>query len=80
MNKWFFIKEKKVIKIVIKNQMKFSEWPEVCSATRLPIWKEKKCNLEGRNFKMIEEKREFKLKEKKLYVINGNPSKRQISE
>ena len=29
---------------------------------------------------MIEEKREFKLKEKKLYVINGNPSKRQISE
>ena len=40
----------------------------------------KKHNLEGRNFKMIEEKREFKQKTtKKLYVINRNPSKRQIS-
>ena len=41
MNKWFFIKEKEIIKIVKKNQTKFNEWPEVCSATWLPTWKKK---------------------------------------
>ena len=27
MNKWFFIKEKEIIKIVKKNQTKFNKWP-----------------------------------------------------